>query len=545
VSVRPLRFGTIKEDRAMARRALLWIALLAAITHAVGIARTSLPAQDGLKFLRVARDFQTRSPLQVIRGTDQHPLYPALIALAEPPTRAVLGPGPDTWRIAAQGVSAIATIAVLWPLCAFATAVFGPSTGALAALLWALLPVPAEVGRDTLSDPVYVLFFAIAMACGERAIRTGRLTSYLGCGLAVGMGYWARPEAAIVGAVVLGAASIDRLRGLTSWRDAILNPVSTSLLARPLPALALAFLVPVGAYAAVKGEVSEKLALRSAVGLPSNHQRSQQEIAQTADDPFRGFEPKEEDGRDGPMTGARALRWALHAWAEGLGGALAVVTLVAGWRLRSRSRAGRLLAGGYALAFGIVWVRHASTFGYVSGRHALTLVILSLPWAAAGLIAASGVVATWFRLRPDRSVMRRRVAIGALVLMGLCSQMRPAHASRAAHREAGLWLANHCPAEGTILDTRGWAAFFSGRDSYGPWHARQAAADPRLAFVVVGDDEMTAPSCRGMVLRNWLQTRAEPAATFGPADGKGSSRSRVSVFRIVTMTALAPGARRR
>src|SRR3954471_20641142 len=90
------------------RRSLLALVLLAATLHTAGIARTLLPAQDGLKFLRIAREFQLRPWADVVRASDQHPLYPALVALGEPAVALVAGDGPDSWRIAAQGVSAIA-----------------------------------------------------------------------------------------------------------------------------------------------------------------------------------------------------------------------------------------------------------------------------------------------------------------------------------------------------------------------------------------------------------------------------------------------------
>ena len=66
------------------RRLLVAIVLLSAALHAIGMARAILPAQDGLKFIRIAREFQTRPWIDVVRGADQHPLYPALVAVAEP-----------------------------------------------------------------------------------------------------------------------------------------------------------------------------------------------------------------------------------------------------------------------------------------------------------------------------------------------------------------------------------------------------------------------------------------------------------------------------
>ena len=50
------------------RRYLLAIVLLAAILHTITLARTLLPAQDGLKFFRIARQFQTQDRRRAGRG---------------------------------------------------------------------------------------------------------------------------------------------------------------------------------------------------------------------------------------------------------------------------------------------------------------------------------------------------------------------------------------------------------------------------------------------------------------------------------------------
>src|SRR4051794_40340103 len=104
------RFRTGRPGRAAmsGRRSLIAVVLLAVALHAAGIARTILPAQDGLKFIRVAKSFQLQPWTDVVRRSDQHPLYPALVALAEPFVSALAGHGPDTWRVTAQLVSAAA-----------------------------------------------------------------------------------------------------------------------------------------------------------------------------------------------------------------------------------------------------------------------------------------------------------------------------------------------------------------------------------------------------------------------------------------------------
>ena len=178
------------------RRRLLAIVVLAAGLHALGIARTILPAQDGLKFIRIAREFQERPAIDVIRGSDQHPLYPALIALAEPLVAWFAGPGPDAWRIAAQGVAALASIALLLPLYGLTRALFDDRIAALAAFLFVVLPLPAEVGHDTLSDSLGLLAALAALRLGAAALAPGRkgVGTSPGCGLAAGLGYLARPE---------------------------------------------------------------------------------------------------------------------------------------------------------------------------------------------------------------------------------------------------------------------------------------------------------------------------------------------------------------
>ena len=123
------------------RRPLLAILVLASTLHAVGMARSLLPAQDGLKFIRVAKAFQTQPWDDVVRGTDQHPLYPMLVALVEPGLSLVTGPGPNAWRLAAQLVSAVASVLMLVPVHALSRRLFGPTIANLAALRVRALPL--------------------------------------------------------------------------------------------------------------------------------------------------------------------------------------------------------------------------------------------------------------------------------------------------------------------------------------------------------------------------------------------------------------------
>ncbi len=147
----------------MSRRLLPSVILLGVLLHLAAIARTVLPAQDGLKFLRVAAQFQTEPWDVVIQNSDQHPLYPAVVAMFEPLVASLMRPGPECWRISAQMVSMMASVLTLWPLYWISRRLFDATTARLTVFLWVLLPLPAEIGHDTLVDPLALLAAASAL----------------------------------------------------------------------------------------------------------------------------------------------------------------------------------------------------------------------------------------------------------------------------------------------------------------------------------------------------------------------------------------------
>ena len=116
-----------------------------------------------------------------------------------------------------------------------------------------------------------------------------------------------------------------------------------------------------------------------------------------------------------------------------------------------------------------------------------------------------------------------------MIAVGVAFQLKPSHPTRWGHWAAGRWLAENARPGETILDTRGWAAFVSGRPSYDYWHVRQAFTDSHLAYIAAGTDELKAESRRGATLRAVLAYAAEPVAGF-PAV-RGDRGVGVQVFR--------------
>jgi hypothetical protein len=507
------------------RRWLFAVVVLSATLHVVGMARTPLPAQDGLKFLRVARQFQEQPWADVVRSSDQHPLYPALVAVAEPVVSLVVKVKPDAWRIAAQGVSALAALALLWPLQRMTARTFDEPTANLAILLYALLPFPAAIGHDTLSDSLALSLTVAALCLGEAMLRTGSWKAAAGCGALAGLGFWARPEVALVPPAV-ALAAVWRRRGVRE---------ELAVMGR-LAVMGLSILAFVGGYAAVKGELSEKLSLRwsTRIGTDSHEARKPPlMLPKGLDDPRFDFSPKEESGQ-ASLVGmpVEATVQLAREWAGGL--TIVLIPVVLWGLVRSRSIPGtvdgRRLLIVYSVVFAAIAIRHASTLGYLSGRHALTLIAVSVPWASAGTWAWISGFPARRGLSPAGARRLGFAALGILAVVGIGAQVKAGHPSRWGYQAAGLWLADQAKPGEAVLDTRGWASFVRGIPGYDYWHVKQALSDRNLKYVVVGSDELRAKSRRAATLRAMLAHAGRPVASFtGRRDGRGAG---VEVYRF-------------
>src|SRR5262249_49709319 len=150
------------------------------------------------------------------------------------------------------------------------------------------------------------------------------------------------------------------------------------------------------------------------------------------------------------------LRTLVLHWADGLCGLFAFFTLWGVVRDRYIRRLcaerdveresagtlnpGRRLIAVYLALFCLVLVRHALAVGYLSDRHTLTLVVVSLPWAAAGMFVCARGLAVKLHWSPRFARLAGAVAILALLTAGVTLQAKPAHPSRWGHWAAGCWL---------------------------------------------------------------------------------------------------------
>ncbi|WP_152053254.1 ArnT family glycosyltransferase [Tautonia marina] len=527
-------------------RSLIAILVLTALLQIVGMIRTPLPSQDGLKFIRIAREFGEQPWADVVRNADQHPLYPALIATLHPAIAPRIANGPDSWRIAAQAVSMLAILAAIPLVFALARRCVGRRSALLATLLFPIIPLFAELGHETLSDATALLFAVAALAFGTQALTTGHSRSAIACGLCAGLGYLARPEVAVVPVVVLAGGFVNRLERMirasrkhSMERDGtpILPPPHLGLAAslQKIALLVLPFVVLIGSYAAVKGTVSEKLSLRVATGLGDGTGVSRSVplwVPPGLDDPRWDFAPKEESDAPGRLGLLPASVLVARRATEASVWVLIPLACWGAWHHRGprRSRPARQALGLLAVGFLVILIRHTMTTGYLSDRHCALFVVAVLPWSAFGLLDLARRWADRRALAPARRQRLARLALALLLVGVVALQLKPGHASRWGYQQAGQWLAQRAGPGDAVLDTRGWAAFVSDLRSYGPWHIRQALTDEKLAYIVISDDELTAESRRAETLAALLDYAAVPVAAF--PERQGGDTIGVHVYRF-------------
>jgi hypothetical protein len=525
------------------RHSLLAVVLFALIVHGVAITQTILPAQDGLKFIRIARQFQSQPWADVVRGSDSHPLYPALIAAIEPMVASVVGDDPDShsWRLAAQIVAVIASVGLIFPVYGLTRSLFDRRIACLAAALAVLLPRAAEMGHDTLSDSLGLMCAFLALWLGASALRRGDCRLALASGLAAGLGYLARPEVILV-PVAIGLTWLVGLIYDSRLRTVARGPV--------IGVLVLATLTVVGSYAMVKGEVSEKLAFRLNASFPPRTpavRRGAHPTSRGLDNPLWDFSPKEETDHIPIRNWRYAVLRIAGKWWEELCWLFAVMTAWGIVRRRyirglcpDRDRddgpgdlEGRLLLV-FATVYGLALVRHSTLLGYLSGRHIMALVYASVPWAAAGCFVCARGIAVKGRWGPRKARLAGIMAGSLLVIASLVVQMRPNHLnhlSRMGHWAAGQWLAMHAEPGQLVLDTRGWARFVADVPGYDYWHVRQALTDSHLTYIVVGLDELEARSPRAKTLKAILAYTATPLLEFPAWPGDRAAGVRLYRFQ--------------
>jgi hypothetical protein len=517
--------------------------LIALGIHGWLVTHTAVPARDSLGYARLALNLAdpnkarpTESPrprIEVIRTAEQPPGYPVAVWVTMKVLRTVGPvrhlPDPDLSLLATQVANAVAAVLLVVPMYLTGRILFGRNVGFAAALLFQVLPVPARVTSDGLSEGVFLMVVAAAILLGVRAARRPTIGGFLLCGLATGASYLVRPEGLLVAvavALVIIAAGAKR-----RWpRDAALGR---------LTALGVGVALVGLPYMVLIGKLTNK---------PTGDQ-----ILNLLDDP-RGRIWMGQPGTQAPMVrspvllakwwnptqddGRSRLLWAIEATSSEVTkalhyviAALAVAGLLAHRRQLFAPDAGMwvlVILG--ALSFTLM-VYLAARIGYVSERHTLLFVLIACLFAAAALEPVAELLCELPLLRGLLAPNVVAVALLVVLVAGAVPYtLKTLHPQREGHKHAGRWLAEPGRMHDTdwLIDPLTWAEWYAGRTLY---RTVEYTGQPRTTWVIV-EEGKTSPHSR---LPQWEHARelinqGEKVYQW-PADAT-ADQPRVCVYRI-------------
>ena len=225
------RLEAVAPRRSFYGRDYWRIAVLLAVAIAIHswlVIHTAVPARDSIAYARIANNLsypsmgamngESRQRIDVIRTAEQPPGYPLAVWITEKALRVSVPSLPQRSLLATQLANAIAAVLLVIPMYLTGRILFGRSTGFAAALLFQVLPVPARVTSDGLSEGVFLLAVATALLCRSARRRPG-IGGFLLCGMATGATYLVRPEGLIV---AMGVGAVIVIAGVSrKWpRDA-------------------------------------------------------------------------------------------------------------------------------------------------------------------------------------------------------------------------------------------------------------------------------------------------------------------------------------
>jgi 4-amino-4-deoxy-L-arabinose transferase-like glycosyltransferase len=441
------------------------------------VTRTRVIFDDGPTFILLAQAME-RGDFGSALAHPFHPLYSMLIWLTPGSAGHEEGVG-IAWSVAAG----TACIPLVWWLM---RPLFGPRLALTAAALLVAHPYAVRGSSDVLSDMVYLAFFLLGLGGMHRAVTRGRAGVAFAAGIGCGLAYLPRPEGVgilvvaaslLVGDVAQGRRTPGRALGVATALTAgfavlalpymrVIQQLSGELrLTRKKSLAALMGLGEVEPVALAAGLGMAALAVAVGLGLLVRRR-----------DALRLAWLRE--GRVGPvgLTAlvllAVALAWVASPaallrfaalFASTLRPELLVLLVIGVGISASRPDAPSRRAFFFivtAALYGAVTFGLLTTAGYLSRRHLLPVAVVLLGYAAVGLHALAGAIASRM---PAQARAHGVVALTALcIVIALPKTLRDHRDEGVAAREAAEWVREAAETGDRIATERNRTAWYSG-----------------------------------------------------------------------------------
>jgi hypothetical protein len=340
---------------------------------------------------------------------------------------------------------------------------------------------------------MYLLWVITCLWQITRGLRLGTAWPFVWAGLAAGLGFLTRPEAAVAAAAGLGILWLARARGsfMASWSKTL---ACTVCLLGAMGMVAAPYWIAIGRVSNKPsvGEVTETAsAPRPAPGLL---------IAARFMEGVNG-----EDWTD--VSPWYALWEVLDESAKTLQYVFWVPALVALFWFRRRwlrpPGIGLVVIVGLGSIF-MLW-RLAARSHYVSERHTLLIGVCSLVLGLLMLFEWTERLAHWrtrleaagarsWLLRLPRPAILLCIALAGMTVWGTARSLRPLHENRRHEREAGRWFQQHAEPGDFLIDPYGFASFYA--ETVPELMDRsQPPAAPKRRFLLVAPEDRDKFRC--------------------------------------------------
>lgn len=489
-SKRPARRDTIRD--------VLILLGLSLVIGAYLIGTTRLISKDGVFYIEWARQLSS-GPGKLVHKLSIG--YPGMIFGTHWLLSSFLPDSYQTWILSGQVISLLFRMLTVIPIYLIALMIANRRTAFLCCLILLILPDPAHFSCDVLRDWPHLFFLASGFLALLRGSQTGRWQPFAWAGLLAGCGYWIRMEAAQL--LLYGLAWM--VAGLTlPFLKQNKHRLMISLVA--LLAGFLLFFIPHARLSERIVPVKIKRLLsdsRPAPMTPEPVEAAATEPGELGDSVLELMEGISEN----------LMYVFLPFWLLGLVNRL------------SKSGRAKLTERFYMTALILVNTLMLlvlnSVWGYMSRRHVLPMVALTIcyvpiglgvfsEWAAAGLSAR--------RTRPPvqaRQVFRTLLVIGAVIC--LPKLLRPIGSDKLGYLQAARWIAEHTPPDVLVASTDRRLPFYAQR----PCVLYEGRRFPRKADLCLILEERNNP--------------VSPPASFEKAVSfpvKPSSVRQISIYRI-------------
>ncbi len=452
------------------------LAVVAVAVHGWLISHTALTARDSLGFARQALCFanpsavpvpdggRPKTTIDLVRAAEQPPGYPLAVWAVDSALKHVSSrPVADRLLLSAQIANALAAVLLVIPTYLIGRMLFGRNVGFAAALLFQVLPVPARITSDGLTEGLYLLCSAGAIVFGVRAVRTKRVSMFLLSGLATGASYLVRPEGLMS---VAGPGAVVLWLGLSRrWqRDVAFGRLAALGVGVALVAVPYMILIGKISNKPTSGMMNPFDAPPGPVyrGGPEGTQRPTSTLAVFA----AWWDHERDAGKSRELWAFGAVFKETNKGANYLMWPLAAFALIALRRRLATEPDLWVLVVLIGCNFGLLTYL-AARVGYVSERHTVLLTLLACQFAAAGLPLLAAAIGQLLP-RVERLGVRVTAAslLVALVVGSLPFALKSMHTNREGHKHAGLWLSARITDNDGMVDPFCWAEWYAGRTLY-------------------------------------------------------------------------------